>query len=110
MRPPCYVYGSPITAQEVAAIKARFFPGKQIIAPAAAMLAGIHARFPMRLEHEVNRLRGWAFDAGDEGFSYERIEECSPTTSATTAQPNTSASTEATVTSTTNGEPSGGPS
>lgn len=108
MEKPLYIYGSETTADERKVIWQRFFPGKMVPKglTAATVLHHIHARFPLRLEHEVNRLRRWAFDAGDEGFTYERIEPCphsepaptAATPSKTTASPDNSVSVPSTST------------
>ena len=69
-----YVSGDPITQGEYRAIVKLFFPKQHIRGKMKDVLKRISDYRPMRLEHEVNRLRGFAFDIGEHGSSYEHID------------------------------------
>lgn len=75
-----WTYGDPVNPDEYKALCERLALAANVrrrraIPNPARVLAALHALVPMRLEHEMNRLRGLAFDAGEAGFSFTRIEE-----------------------------------
>lgn len=75
-RPAPWTYGDPISPQEYMAIRAKCITRRRRHMPnPAQFLAAFHAAAPMLLEHEVNRLRGYAFDGGEPGFEFQRINE-----------------------------------
>lgn len=57
-----WAIGEPITAAEYLAIRDRIFGRRFPHGHPDRVVAGMVALFPMRLEHEMNRLRGLAFD------------------------------------------------
>jgi hypothetical protein len=63
---------TPITASEYRSIVRRVFGGRadsvMRSGSPARVLALISSIFPMRLEFEVARYRGLAFDSGEDGF------------------------------------------
>ena len=68
-----YVYGDTITKSEFMKVRRRLAPkaGKRLRrATQDKVVAAMHHLAPNRLEHEVNRLRGIAFDSGEAGFSH----------------------------------------
>jgi hypothetical protein len=69
-----YVFGDVVTPAEVKQIRARLLPEYKSARlkklGATAFVQAIHEVIPQRLEHEVNRLRGLAFDSGEAGFSH----------------------------------------
>lgn len=71
--------GDPLSLEEISAVLERTIPDlKKRPTKAAKIKAAINFlsnTIPQRLEHEVNRYRRWAFDAGEEGFSYTVISE-----------------------------------
>lgn len=71
-----YACGDSMTPEEFAQARDRILPDwrrrfKRM--PPPAMLAGLMNTVPHRLEHEVNRARGLAFDSGENGFSHTVI-------------------------------------
>lgn len=75
--PQPYAYGDSVLATELEHVLSLFVPnekkrGKLRKSP-DKFLAHCHALLPNRLEHEVNRCRGIAFDAGEHGFSYSTV-------------------------------------
>lgn len=77
-RPAPYTYGDPITPQEYLALRNQFTTKarrRRFMPSPSQFLAAFHANAPMLLEHEVNRLRGYAFDGGEPGFEFQRINE-----------------------------------
>jgi hypothetical protein len=71
--------GDSISPAEVQAIFERTIPDPKKRPKRQARilqaLAYLTNTVPQRLEHEVNRHRRYAFDAGEEGFSYTVIGE-----------------------------------
>lgn len=69
-----YAFGQPLTIQEVTAVLAALIAPKPLPRSSAQqqarMFTAICRSIPMRIEHEVNRLRGIAFDSGEAGFSH----------------------------------------
>lgn len=69
-----YVYGDVVTPEEARKIRSRLLP--EFKSPRlkklglAQFIKAIHDVIPQRLDHEVNRLRGLAFDSGECGFSH----------------------------------------
>lgn len=73
LRPVAFIFGEPLSPSEFATARNRIVPRWRVRCPrmpAAAMLAAMHHFTPHRLEHEVNRKRGLAFDSGEAGFSH----------------------------------------
>src|ERR1700736_1179568 len=70
-----YAYGDGYTSAEYLAAAKVFFPnGARHPSPGAAMQS-MYQLNSMRLEHEINRARGLAFDSNqDEGFSHAHVE------------------------------------
>lgn len=66
-----YIYGGPIAVDEHRAVRERLAPKASKQRAAAEVWATLHNAIPNRLAHEVNRLRGFAFDSGECGFSHE---------------------------------------
>lgn len=57
-----WAIGEPITAAEYVVIRERIFGRRYPHGHPDRVVAGIIALAPLRLEHEMNRLRGLAFD------------------------------------------------
>lgn len=57
-----WAIGESITAAEYVAVCARIFGRRRPHGHPDRVVAGMVALFPLRLEHEMNRLRGIAFD------------------------------------------------
>jgi hypothetical protein len=70
-KPKPFKYGDPLTEQEAVALRKRLIAGRRV--PLTKFLAALHSYLPQRLEFEVDRLRGLAFDIGEGGFSYTRV-------------------------------------
>lgn len=71
-----YIHGQPLTSEEFAQARERILPDwrrRFKCMPPAVMLDALHASTPHRLEHEVNRMRGLAFDSGESGFWHSVI-------------------------------------
>lgn len=62
MRKP-YEYGDPISPEEYVAVRDRLLPDRSREYPADDVLRALNEIMPMRLQHEVERLRGRALDA-----------------------------------------------
>lgn len=73
-----YTYGDPVTADELEALLTLFVPDAKkrvkLRRSPQKFLAATYNLMPNRMEHEVNRCRGVAFDAGEHGFSYSTME------------------------------------
>ncbi len=69
-----YSYPEAVTAQEFVAVASVFLGARRIMQPPALMMRMWHNALPLRLEFEVNRLRGFAFDSGEAGFSHTQME------------------------------------
>jgi len=73
---PAYAYGDPITRSEFLAVRSCLLPKRRSrlhkLSPEKFLAAAYHLA-PARLEHEVNRKRGIAHDAGENGFSYSVV-------------------------------------
>lgn len=65
-----YKYPGEVTPQEFIAVAAVFSHGQRMRSDAATMLRIFYQYAPARLEHEINRQRGFAFDSGEAGFSH----------------------------------------
>lgn len=72
-RIPPFVFGSPLTVEEFAQVRARIVPDWQRRCkkvPPGEFLQAVHNAMPHRLAFEVDRLRGLAFEAGEAGFIF----------------------------------------
>ena len=69
-----YTYGDPVSSTELEHVLATFVPSARkrvkLRKTPDKFLAHVFGFLPLRLEHEVNRCRGLAYDAGEHGFSY----------------------------------------
>lgn len=74
-RPTPYIYGAALSEDECLAVRTRLATKASKQQPAAVVWKVLHDAIPNRLAHEVNRLRGIAFDSGECGFSHSFIEE-----------------------------------
>ena len=73
-----YVYGDVVMPEEARIIRERLASDLKARKRMQRMgmqqfLKALHEYMPQRLEHEVNRLRGYAFDSGEHGFSHTVI-------------------------------------
>lgn len=73
--------GEPIPKHEAVAVLTRLVPDvkrrRKVLRNTNKAIAMLNSTVPQRLEHEVNRLRGWAFDGGEPGFEYHWVGETS---------------------------------
>jgi hypothetical protein len=73
-----YALGDAISKEDCDAVFVRMVPDakkrRKVARDSTRFIAMMMAHVPARLEHEVNRLRGLAFDGGEEGFEYSRGE------------------------------------
>lgn len=69
-----YAFGDSVSVEELDALLAVFVSDvrkrRKLRRTPGKFLSAAHAMLPNRVEHEVNRCRGIAFDAGEHGFSY----------------------------------------
>lgn len=76
-RAPAFSFGDDYTAEEFVLVVTRLVPNmppkmrKQPAIITWQQLANVNK---LRVEHEVNRARGWAYDSGEHGFSHSRGE------------------------------------
>jgi len=75
--PVPYNIGDEISAAEFCAVRDALLPRHSKVRqfPATTIINRLLARAPLRLDYEVNRVRGFAFESGADGFSHQRIPE-----------------------------------
>lgn len=72
MQRPRFTTGEQVAKSEMCKVVARLLPEKK--KPKILKTFGALTEFvPARVEHEVNRIRGYAFDSGEAGFSHSII-------------------------------------
>lgn len=71
-RPPLYAFGDPLSPEEADAVIKKLVPKKKFRKKRtpAVIIAALHQYVPNLFDHEVNRIRGYAFDSGEAGFSH----------------------------------------
>ena len=72
-----FTWGDTLTAAEAAHVIATLLPKETSArirgAPVPVILTRLHAAHPNYLDHLVNKMRGVAFDSGEDGFSHSII-------------------------------------
>lgn len=68
-----YVYGEPLSAAERDNVINSIAPKRRRGVSPDAAFRMLHGVLPNLIVHMVNKQRGIAFDAGEAGFSYTRV-------------------------------------
>lgn len=68
-----FTFGDELSAAEARQVIATLLPApkrNERRPPMPKLIAALHNAAPNRFDHEVNRIRGLAFDSGEHGFSH----------------------------------------